>query len=72
MGETELLNGTLPFLQIIERSDKEVCADDGAISNNGNVIGTYVHGFLTMMNSDWNSSTVSEEIKPFHPFNLRI
>jgi len=46
MGETELLNGTLPFLQIIERSDKEVCADDGAISNNGNVIGTYVHGIF--------------------------
>ncbi len=46
MGETELLNGTLPFLKIIERSDKEVCADDGAISNDGNVIGTYVHGIF--------------------------
>ncbi len=46
MGETELLNGTLPFLQIIERSDKEVCVDDGAISNDGNVIGTYVHGIF--------------------------
>jgi adenosylcobyric acid synthase len=46
MGETELLNGTLPFLKIIERSDKEVCVDDGAISNDGNVIGTYVHGIF--------------------------
>ena len=46
MGETELLNGTLPFLKIIERSYKEVCVDDGAISNDGNVIGTYVHGIF--------------------------
>jgi len=46
MGETELHNGTLPFLKIIERSDKEVCMDDGAISDDGNVIGTYVHGIF--------------------------
>jgi adenosylcobyric acid synthase len=46
MGETELLNGTLPFLKIIERADKEVCVDDGAISNDKNVIGTYVHGIF--------------------------
>lgn len=46
MGETELLNGTLPFLKIIERSEKEVCMDDGAISDDGNVIGTYVHGIF--------------------------
>lgn len=46
MGETELLNGTFPFLKIIERSGREVCVDDGAISNDGNVIGTYVHGIF--------------------------
>jgi adenosylcobyric acid synthase len=46
MGETELLNGTLPFLKITERSEKEVCMDDGAVSDDGNVIGTYVHGIF--------------------------
>lgn len=46
MGETELLNGTSPLLKIVERSGKEVCVDDGAISNDGNVIGTYVHGIF--------------------------
>ncbi|MFV1977258.1 MAG: cobyric acid synthase CobQ, partial [Candidatus Scalindua sp.] len=46
MGETELLNGTAPFLKIIERSDKEVRMDDGAVSDNGNVIGTYLHGIF--------------------------
>ncbi|ODS34660.1 MAG: cobyric acid synthase CobQ [Candidatus Scalindua rubra] len=46
MGETELLNGTLPFLKIIERSGKKVNLDDGAISKDGNVIGTYLHGIF--------------------------
>jgi adenosylcobyric acid synthase len=46
MGETKLLNGISPFLRIIERSGKGVSMADGAVSNNGNVIGTYVHGIL--------------------------
>ncbi len=46
MGETVLLNETAPFLKIIERSDKEVCMDDGAVSNDGNVIGSYLHGIF--------------------------
>ena len=46
MGETELLNGASPFLKIIERSGKKVNLDDGAISNDGKVIGTYVHGIF--------------------------
>ncbi len=46
MGKTELLNGTAPFLKIVERSDKEVCMDDGAISDDGNVIGSYLHGIF--------------------------
>ena len=44
MGETTLLNGTSPLFNIIERSEEKVCTDDGAISDNGNVIGTYLHG----------------------------
>ena len=46
MGETKLLNGISPFLRITERSGKGVSMADGAVSNNGNVIGTYVHGIL--------------------------
>ncbi len=46
MGETKLLNGISPFLRITERSGKSVTMVDGAVSNNGNVIGTYVHGIL--------------------------
>jgi adenosylcobyric acid synthase len=46
MGETKLLNELSPFLRIIERSGKGISMVDGAVSNNGNVIGTYVHGIL--------------------------
>ncbi|MCP4266125.1 MAG: cobyric acid synthase [Candidatus Brocadiaceae bacterium] len=46
MGETKLLNGTAPFLKIVERSEKEISMDDGAVSDDGNVIGTYLHGIF--------------------------
>jgi adenosylcobyric acid synthase len=46
MGETVLLNEAVPFLKIIERSDEEVSMDDGAVSSDGNVIGTYLHGIF--------------------------
>jgi adenosylcobyric acid synthase len=46
MGETVLLNGAAPFLKITERSDEEVSMDDGAVSNDGNVIGSYLHGIF--------------------------
>jgi adenosylcobyric acid synthase len=46
MGETVLLNGAAPFLKITERSDQEVSMDDGAVSDDGNVIGSYLHGIF--------------------------
>ena len=41
-----LLNGAAPFLKITERSDQEVSMDDGAVSDDGNVIGSYLHGIF--------------------------
>ena len=46
MGETKLLNGTTPFLKIKERSGEKVNLEDGAVSCDGNVIGTYLHGIF--------------------------
>lgn len=46
MGETKLLEETSPFLHITERAGKEVNMDDGAISDDANVIGTYLHGIF--------------------------
>ena len=40
------LTGQRHSLKIVERSDKEVCMDDGAVSNDGNVIGSYLHGIF--------------------------
>jgi len=46
MGETMLSTGVLPFLKIVERSGNQVSLADGAISNDGNVMGTYLHGIF--------------------------
>ncbi len=57
MGETKLLDGALPFSRIIERSGRvvqsgnsekgeDIGIDDGAVSRDGNVMGTYLHGIF--------------------------
>ncbi|MCP5007074.1 MAG: cobyric acid synthase [Planctomycetes bacterium] len=54
MGETKLLDGVLPFSRIIERSGRGIQSvsgegeglDDGAVSHDGNIIGTYIHGIF--------------------------
>ncbi len=43
-GESRVREGTLPFGEIIERSDQAVRVADGARSEDGSVWGTYVHG----------------------------
>jgi len=50
MGRTELLSGATPFAQIFLRSGEAVEFIDGAVSANGLVIGTYMHGIF---DNDW-------------------
>ncbi len=45
-GETELLAETTPLFVIVERSGQSVEVLDGAISNDGKVWGTYLHGLF--------------------------
>jgi len=45
-GETELLAGTTPLFVIVERSGQAVEVSDGAISDDGKVWGTYLHGLF--------------------------
>jgi len=45
-GETELKDNTQPLLEIVKRSGNKVHAVDGAISPDGKVWGTYLHGIF--------------------------
>ena len=45
-GETELLAGTTPLFVIVARSGQAVEILDGAISDDGKVWGTYLHGLF--------------------------
>jgi adenosylcobyric acid synthase len=46
MGETAVGPGAEPFATIIRRSGGEVEVPDGAVSPNGRVFGTYLHGIF--------------------------
>jgi adenosylcobyric acid synthase len=46
MGQTTLGPKAKPFAQIVRRSGREVAVPDGAVSSDGRVFGTYLHGIF--------------------------
>ena len=46
MGETRVGPGSLPFATVTRRSGREVAVADGAVSPDGRVFGTYLHGIF--------------------------
>jgi len=46
MGETTLGPGAKPFAQLLRRSGRDVAVPDGAVSPDGRVFGTYLHGIF--------------------------
>jgi adenosylcobyric acid synthase len=58
LGETSLGRGTRPLFQLTRSGDAEI-RDDGAINDDGSIIGTYLHGLfdsaegLAMLLSHW-------------------
>ncbi|NLI12678.1 cobyric acid synthase [Pelotomaculum propionicicum] len=46
MGRTELAAGTNPAFRVNKSSGREVSAPDGAVSGDGLVFGTYIHGIF--------------------------
>ena len=46
MGETVVGQGALPFAAISRRSGRDVDVSDGAVSPDGRVFGTYLHGIF--------------------------
>jgi adenosylcobyric acid synthase len=45
MGQT-LCNNVSPMFKIIQRGDRRASHQDGAVSDDGNIIGTYIHGLF--------------------------
>jgi adenosylcobyric acid synthase len=46
MGETTLGTGVRPFSRIFQRGTSSVTVEDGAVSSDGRVFGTYLHGIF--------------------------
>lgn len=46
MGRTELASGVRPAFRVLESSGKKVSTPDGAVSRDGLVFGTYIHGIF--------------------------
>ncbi len=44
MGESSLPRGSAPFARIVRRGDQDVDLEDGFVSSDGRLIGTYIHG----------------------------
>ncbi|MRR56412.1 MAG: cobyric acid synthase, partial [Deltaproteobacteria bacterium] len=80
MGNTTLGPTAKPFSQLLYRSGSEVAVLDGAVSANGRVFGTYLHGifdnhefrsaFLNRLRREKGLPIVSAEYREEDPFDL--
>jgi adenosylcobyric acid synthase len=80
MGQTTLGPEAKPLARIVRRSGREVAVPDGAISSDGRVFGTYLHGifdnngfrsaFLNRIRREKGLPTVSADCTPEDPFDL--
>jgi adenosylcobyric acid synthase len=80
MGQTTLGPKAKPFAQIVRRSANEVAVSDGAVSPDGRVFGTYLHGifdnhgfrsaFLNRMRREKGVPAISADCGTKDPFDL--
>jgi len=80
MGNTTLSSGSRPFVQLVNRSGREVAVPDGAVSTDGRVLGTYLHGlfdndgfrsaFLNQIRMAKGLPTFSADCRSEDPFDL--
>jgi adenosylcobyric acid synthase len=80
MGQTTLGPKAKPFAQIVRRSAKEVAVPDGAVSPDGRVFGTYLHGifdnhgfrsaFLNRIRKEKGVPSISADCGTKDPFDL--
>lgn len=67
MGETKLLYGNSGFIKIKKRNGIEEAVEDGVLSKDGRVIGTYIHGIFDNSNFTrkyLNSVRISKGLEP--------
>lgn len=58
MGVTEKLGNTPPAFYLKRRGEAEVNEEDGAVSPDGNILGTYIHGIFD--NDNWRRLLLGE------------
>jgi len=78
MGQTTLKEDAKPFLTIEKKLGQAVAISDGAINQNGNVFGTYIHGifddiqftrnFLNIIRREKGLDDVESQVKNFEEF----
>lgn len=79
LGETTLGPRARPFAQLLRRSGREVAIPDGAVSPDGRVFGSYLHGifdnsgfrtaFLNRLRRDKGLPTVAADSRSEDPFD---
>jgi len=79
LGETTLGPKARPFAQLLRRSGREVAIPDGAVSPDGRVFGSYLHGifdnhgfrsaFLNRIRREKGLPTISADCKTEDPFD---
>jgi adenosylcobyric acid synthase len=72
MGRTNLLEGTLPIFKIFERSGKKMELEEGAISEDGRIWGTYIHGIFDNNSLRRRLINYLREKKGLNPINTDI
>ncbi|MEA5113100.1 MAG: cobyric acid synthase [Geobacteraceae bacterium] len=80
MGQTTLGTESLPFAQLVSRSGQETAVPDGAVSADGRILGTYLHGlfdndgfrsaYLNRIRMAKGLPTVSADCRSEDPFDL--
>ncbi len=78
MGQTTLLEGAKPFIKITKRLEASVAVEDGCVSANGRVFGTYIHGifddlnftraFLNMVRAEKGLGELENQVDSFDAF----
>lgn len=72
MGRTELGSGVKPAFTIRQRSGQNMCDPDGAVSADGRVMGTYIHGIFDNDNFRREIINALRQLKGWKPLKQTV